>query len=125
MSCILNTRTIAVCLVLVMLATAAVSQFKCYYGIGKYRNCTCGVQYRIVEKRCCSPEECQQPVLTTENFTCPILCQNGGEYDAETKRCHCPENRYGPCCAQGNITTLYTCVCPMLMLQKKLFWLSS
>ena len=103
MSSISSSKTIAVSLLLIMLATAAVSQFKCYYGVGQYRNCTCGIQYRILEKRCCSSEECQQPVLTTENFTCPFVCQNGGTYDAERKLCHCPESHHGLCCEQGTV----------------------
>lgn len=100
MSSISISKTIAVSLLLIMLATAALSQLKCYYGVGQYRNCTCGIQYRILEKRCCSSEECQQPVLTTENFTCPFVCQNGGTYDAERKLCHCPASHHGLCCEQ-------------------------
>lgn len=74
---------------------------KCLYAVGNYRNCTCGVKYRIVEKRCCSSEECLQPVLSTENLTCPFVCENGGTYDSNKKMCLCPPGHYGLCCEQG------------------------
>ena len=78
-------------------------QERCFYAIGDYRNCTCGVQYRIVEKRCCSPELCTKPVLTTENLKCPsgFECQNGGTFDDVNNRCRCKEGYYGLCCHKG------------------------
>ena len=76
-------------------------KFKCLYAVGSYRDCTCGVKYRIVEKRCCSSEECLTPVITTENFTCPFVCQNGGTYDPNKNGCLCPSGYYGICCEEG------------------------
>jgi hypothetical protein len=51
-----------------------------------------------VEKRCCSSEQCLQPEITTENLTCPFVCQNGGIYDQQHRLCRCPKERYGLCC---------------------------
>lgn len=76
-------------------------QLECRYAIGDYRNCTCGVQYRIVEKRCCSPEECLRPHLSTENLTCTFVCENGGTFDQANRMCLCRPGYYGLCCQRG------------------------
>ena len=74
---------------------------KCFYARGAYRDCTCGVQYRIIEKRCCSTELCLLPTFTTENLTCPFQCQNGGIFDDVNNLCRCTDGYYGLCCHKG------------------------
>lgn len=81
---------------------------QCGYAIGDYRDCTCGVQYRIVEQRCCTSETCTQPNVTSENITCPFMCQNGGNVVTQSRRCECTQGYYGLCCERGSfISTIY------------------
>ena len=81
--------------------TLRTAQFTCQSAVGGYRDCTCGVQYRDVEKRCCSVRTCLQPVVFTENMTCPFQCLSNGTYIAEDHLCQCTEGRYGLCCEKG------------------------
>ena len=87
--------------------TLRTAQFTCQSAVGEYRDCTCGVQYRDVEERCCSVRTCLQPVVLTENMTCPFQCLNNGTYIAEDHRCQCTNGRYGLCCEKGNIFLMH------------------
>eukprot|EP00731_Ephydatia_muelleri_P027681 Em0019g554a len=76
----------------------------CQIAVGDFRDCTCGVQYRDMEKRCCSDLTCLKPVALSENFTCPFVCANGGSYSAETNQCLCAEGYGGLCCEKESGT---------------------
>ena len=89
--------------------TLRTAQFTCQSAVGGYRDCTCGVQYRDVEERCCSVRTCLQPVVFTENMTCPFQCLNNGTYIAEDHLCQCTNGRYGLCCEKGNIFLKHAC----------------
>eukprot|EP00731_Ephydatia_muelleri_P038366 Em0734g2a len=75
----------------------------CYNYVGGYRDCTCGVQYRDLETRCCSEMECEMPIVWTENLTCPFVCQNGGTFDFTYEHCSCPEGYSGLCCEKETL----------------------
>ena len=79
---------------------------QCLFAIGDYRNCTCGVEYRIVEQRCCSSESCLEPILTTENLTCPFVCENGGT-NVGNYLCSCRDGYYGVFCERGKYIYMY------------------
>lgn len=73
----------------------------------EYRDCTCGLQYKDVEERCCSATSCFNPTLRSENLTCPFQCMNGGVYHSRYNFCNCTgTGHYGLCCERG---TLYLC----------------
>lgn len=74
---------------------------QCLFAVGDYRNCTCGVEYRIVEQRCCSSESCLEPILTTENLTCPFVCENGGTNVGCV--CSCRDGYYGISCEREEL----------------------
>ena len=96
-----NIRIPAAILLVAVFFQPTSSQPGCVFAVGDYRNCTCGVQYRIVEKRCCDDELCQQPLIRTENLTCPFHCMNGGTFDAARRQCLCTPGYYGLCCQIG------------------------
>ena len=100
--------------VAIVMRTAAGQDEQCGYSIGDYRDCTCGVQYRIVEKRCCTSEMCTLPTITTENFTCPFMCQNGGNL-INQDRCECTQGYYGVCCERGMYVVLLISIFPILL----------
>lgn len=79
---------------------------ECLYAVGRYRNCTCGVEHRIIEQRCCTSEICSRPVLTSENFTCPFECSNGGTFDPVNRQCLCATGFYGACCHKGELAMI-------------------
>lgn len=93
------------CIVVVITGTLSLhftdAQASCGVAVGDYRNCTCGVQYRIVERRCCDDDECFLPEIITENLTCPFVCENGGTFDSAKNGCNCKDGYYGLCCEQG------------------------
>ena len=95
-------RRFCVCLAvcLLQLACSAGAQESCKGYTGQYRDCTCGLQFRDREERCCSELTCFQPRLRTENFTCPLVCQNGGV--GSRLPCNCAgTGRKGDCCEKG------------------------
>ena len=96
-----NIRIPAAILLVAVFLQPTSSQPGCVFAVGDYRNCTCGVQYRIVERRCCDDELCQQPLIRTENLTCPFHCMNGGTFDAARRQCLCTPGYYGLCCQIG------------------------
>lgn len=75
--------------------------FTCQRLVGEYRDCTCGAQYRDIEQRCCSDQTCLQPVVLTENMTCPFQCLKNGTYYPKDHLCQCSEGNYGMCCERG------------------------
>lgn len=87
------------------------AQLACQRAVGGYRDCTCGVQYRDVEERCCSSQTCLQPFVFTENMTCPFQCMNNGTYISDVNLCQCTEGGYGLCCEKGNALTRGACAC--------------
>ena len=98
----LNYKYLAGSLLLMLAAVLHLSYGECRFAIGDYRNCTCGVQYRTIEQRCCDSESCLPPVITTENLTCPFQCLNGGTFDVENNLCRCRFGYFGLCCQKGN-----------------------
>ena len=73
----------------------------CARFVGQYRDCMCSVKYRDVEERCCDRYTCFQPILRSENFTCPMECQNGGTRIAGSRPCLCRSGYHGLCCQKG------------------------
>lgn len=87
---------------LLIAVTFASNTCETYYG--KLRDCTCGVQYRDVETRCCSVSGCSLPHVRTENLTCPLTCLNSGQklFDTNSRiGCKCNKNYDGVCCEKG------------------------
>ena len=74
---------------------------ECPRYVGSFRDCTCGVSFRDEEVRCCTPDTCQAPQLSSTNLTCPFVCQNGGMFNPEQRDCSCPRGFYGLCCERG------------------------
>lgn len=95
-------NAVCVAVALIFGVCCAAGEVTCKKYVGEYRDCTCGVQYRDFEERCCSEMECKKPMVGTENLTCPFSCQNGGAYDSAYEYCSCPEGYSGLCCETGN-----------------------
>ena len=98
------------CLLIILLAVlqqvVGISGFgtSCPRFVGKYRDCTCGVEYRDIEERCCNSLTCYEPVLRSENFSCTFECQNGGTRNTRGGRpCFCQKGYHGICCQKGNV----------------------
>lgn len=98
------------CLLIILLAVlqqvVGISGFgtSCPRFVGKYRDCTCGVEYRDIEERCCNSFTCYEPVLRSENFSCTFECQNGGTRNTRGGRpCFCQKGYHGICCQKGNV----------------------
>lgn len=99
----MKSKMIRLC-VLEALIAVVLANSVCKTHYGKFRDCTCGVQYRDVETRCCSQTECSIPIVRTENLTCPLTCLNNGQklFDAGSKiGCRCKGNYEGACCEKG------------------------
>ena len=93
---------IRVCVFELLIALVFASNCKTHYG--KFRDCTCGVQYRDVETRCCSVKQCSVPNVRTENLTCPLTCLNNGQKVIDTSSrigCRCSSDYEGVCCEKG------------------------
>ena len=93
---------IRVCVFELLIAVIFASDCKTYYG--KFRDCTCGVQYRDVETRCCNVKQCSVPNVRTENLTCPLECLNNGQKLLDTNSiigCRCSSDYGGTCCEKG------------------------
>ena len=96
---------LGVCVFELLIAIIFASSCKTHYG--KFRDCTCGVQYRDVETRCCSVKECSVPSVRTENLTCPLTCLNNGQKLSDTSSkisCKCSRDYGGACCEKGRDT---------------------
>lgn len=77
----------------------------------RYRDCTCGVQYRDIEKHCQDDHTYFQPLLRYESLECEFECQNGGIRHVldpidEVYLCDCRRRGFGECCQKGKILCL-------------------
>ena len=75
----------------------------------RYRDCTCGVQYRDIEKHCQDDYTYFKPLLRYETLECEFECQNGGikhvlDPVAEIYLCDCRGRGFGECCQKGKNT---------------------
>lgn len=99
----MNSKVVGLC-VFELLIAVILANSSCKTHYGKFRDCTCGVQYRDVETRCCSQTECSVSKVRTENLTCPLTCLNSGQKLFETSSkigCRCSGNYGGTCCEKG------------------------
>lgn len=76
---------------------------QCSTVYGEFRDCTCGIQYRDEETRCCDEETCYSPVLRSFTRTCQQGCANGGTFIDSYSFCECPEGFGGTCCERETI----------------------
>ena len=83
----------------------ALQRTTCARFVGQYRDCTCSVMYRDVEERCCNRYTCFQPRMRSENFTCPMVCQNGGTRINGPRPCLCRSGYHGLCCERGILSS--------------------
>lgn len=100
----MKSKVIRLC-IFELLTTVIFASSICKTHYGKFRDCTCGIQYRDVETRCCRGlAGCAIPLVRTENVTCPLTCLNGGLnlFDTSSKiGCRCSRNYGGACCEKG------------------------
>lgn len=95
----------SVLLVLLVARLCSVASAQCLRFRGQYRDCTCGVKYRDEEERCCNSHTCLEPELSSQNLSCPFVCQNGGVFDDQLRSCSCQPGFFGLCCELGERTT--------------------
>ena len=79
------------------LLISADTAHNCTQIVGSYRDCTCDVKYRDVERQCQDELTYYQPIVSQQNLSCQFQCINGGEL-FENKYCSCPPSAHGLCC---------------------------